>query len=69
MPEQVYFYPNGSTQGFPVNSRKDILDILREKEPAFFFIDIVLKDGIYHVLATFKNDVNWFAVGTTTGDL
>ena len=67
MNEQVYFYPNGSKQGFPVNSRQEILDILREKRPDISLLDIELKDEIYIVLVTFLDDVSWFAVGRTTG--
>lgn len=69
MDKQVYFYPNGSTEGFPVSSRKDILDILRGKQPAISHIDIHLNDGVYYVLATLLNDVSWFGVGITTGDI
>lgn len=67
--EQVYFYPDGSSKGFPVNSRKDILDILREKQPAIFFVDIDFHDGVYLVLATFQGDSGWFGVGHTTGNI
>ena len=69
MPNQVFFQPNGSSRDFPVNSREEILDILREKHPALAAIDIVLKDGVYIVVTRIKDDVSWIGVGRTTGPI
>jgi hypothetical protein len=69
MENQIYFYPNGYDQGFPVNNRKDILNILREKFPNTFMIEIVFDQGIYRVLAIFRGDTSWICVGRTSGNL
>lgn len=69
MPEQIYFYPNGSDHGFPVNSREDILEILREKEPRIAQIDIDYINRRYLVSANIQGSVDWIAVGYTSGPI
>jgi len=69
MENQIYFYPTGSTKGFPVKTRTEILNILRKQAPEIFTIDIVPDKGIYYVLAIFRGDTSWICVGITSGNL
>ena len=57
------FYPNGSLKGLPVNSRSDILSILRTKADNIVAIDIEVIKGEYIVLARMQGDASWFALG------
>lgn len=57
------FYPNGSSQGFPVSSRSDILSILKTKADNIVAIDIEVIKGEYIVLARMQGDASWLALG------
>lgn len=61
--EKTLFYPNGSSQGFSVSSRKDILAILRKKAETIVEIDIEPIGGEFRVLSRMKGDASWFNVG------
>jgi hypothetical protein len=58
------FIPNGSSHGIPVNSRDEILEILREKAEPIEEIEIEPKDGDLLVIARIKGDAGWIGVGT-----
>jgi len=66
---QTLFYPNGSSQGFPVSSRNDILAILREKAETIVEIDIEPIDGEFRVLARMKGDASWFNLGKVNNNI
>lgn len=57
------FYPNGSSKGFPVSSRSDILSILKTKADNIVAIDIEVIKGEYVVLARMQGDASWLALG------
>ncbi len=61
--EKTLFYPNGSSQGFPVNSRNDILSILRNKAENIVAIDIEMINSEYRVLARMNGDASWLNLG------
>ncbi len=54
--EKTLFYPNGSSQGFPVSSRTEILEILRSKAGNIVEVDIEPNNGELLVLARMKGD-------------
>jgi hypothetical protein len=60
---KTQFIPNGSSQGIPVNSRDEILAILKEKAGAIVEIAIESKNGELLVLARMKGDASWIGVG------
>jgi hypothetical protein len=61
--EKTLFYPNGSSQGFPVSSRNDILAILKTKADNIVAIDIRAVSGEYIVLARMQGDASWLGLG------
>ena len=60
---KTLFIPNGSSHGIPVNSRAEILAILKEKAGTIVEIDIESKNGELLVLARMKGDASWIGVG------
>lgn len=60
---KTLFYPNGSSQGFPVSSRNDILTILKTKADNIVEIDIEVINGEYIVLARMQGDASWLSLG------
>ena len=61
---KTLFYPNGSSQGFPVNSKGDILEILRSKAENIVTVEIESNNGEFIVLARMDGDAGWIGVGT-----
>jgi hypothetical protein len=60
---KTLFYPNGSSTGFAVSSRNEILTILREKADNIVDIDIQQIGNEFKVLARMNGDASWFNVG------
>ena len=67
--ESTLFYPNGSSQGFPINSRNDILVILKKEAETIAEIDIEPIAGEFRVLTRMKGDANWFNVGKVNNQI
>lgn len=61
---KTLFYPNGSSQGIPVNSREDIVEILRSKAENIVDVEIESKNGDFIVLARMDGDASWIGVGS-----
>jgi hypothetical protein len=51
------YYPNGSSKGFPINSRRDILSTLKTKADNIIAIDIEVIKGEYIVLVNRQRNV------------
>lgn len=62
---QILFYLNGSKTGLQVNSRNDILTVLKKETENIVAIDIEPRNNEFHVLARMKGDANWIGVGKT----
>lgn len=60
---KTLFYPNGSSEGFPVTSRTEIIEILRSKAENIVEVDIQLNNGEFLVLARMEGDASWLGVG------
>jgi hypothetical protein len=60
------FIPNGSTRGIAVNSKADIIAILREKAETIVEVEIEPRNGEFLVLARLKGDASWIGVGKVT---
>ena len=61
---KTLFYPNGSSQVFPVNSRDDIMEILRSKAKNIVAVEIESNNGDFIVLARMDGDAGWIGVGS-----
>ena len=62
---QTLFYLNGSNTGHQVNSRDEILTVLKKETDYIGAIDIEPKNNEFQVLARLKSDASWICVGKT----
>ncbi len=60
---KTLFYLHGSSHGFPVNSRAEIIEILRSIAENIVEIDIEPNNGELIVVARMKGDAGWLGVG------
>ncbi len=63
--KQIFFYFKGSNKGIQVNSRNDLLAVLKNEADNIVAIDIELINGEFCVLALMKGDPSWISVGKT----